>query len=330
MTRILTVVCTILFSGVCASAVEFKPAVIFDVGGKDDKSFNQGVYQGAERFRQETGTGYEAIQLSEESEGASALVTLADEGYSPIIAVGYSHAEAMEEVASKHPDLQFAIIDMVVDQPNVASIIFKEHEGSYVVGILAAMASKTNTIGFVGGMDIPLIHRFACGFVGGVKSVKPDAEVIQDYVGTTSDAWRSPSRGAEVAEGQIARGADVIFHAAGGSGVGALKAAADAGKLGIGVDSDQNGLFPNHVLTSMLKHVDVATYDTLKASMDGDFAPGLQNLGLAEDGVGWAVDEYNEALITVEMKAAADTAANAIVAGDIKVHDYISDSSCPY
>jgi len=329
-TRILSAACIALLVGVSASSAEFKPAVIFDVGGISDRSFNQGVFEGVERFSQETGSGIETIQMSEDSDGLQALNTLADEGFSPIIAVGYGQAEAMDAVAAEHPDLQFAIIDSVVDQPNVASVIFKEQEGSYLVGILAAMASKTGTVGFVGGMDIPLIHRFACGFVGGVKSVDPDVEVLQNYIGTTSDGWRNPSRGAELAHGQIAQSADVIYHAAGGSGVGVLEATAEAGKLGIGVDLDQNDLFPDHVLTSMLKHVDVATYDILKASMDGGFSPGLLHLGLAEDGVGWALDQYNEALITAAMKEAADEAAAAIVAGDLKVHDFISDNTCPY
>jgi len=330
MIRTLSVFLTAAVLGASASAAEFKPAVVFDVGGKSDKSFNQSVYEGAEKFRQETDTAYEGVQLSNDSQPEQVLSSLAEEGFSPIIAAGYDQAEAMDKVAAAHPDLQFAIIDMVVDQPNVASVIFREQEGSYLVGILAAMASETGKIGFIGGMDIPLIHRFACGFVGGVKSVNPDAVILQDYIGTTSDAWQSPEIGAELASAQLGQGADVLYHAAGGSGVGVLEAAAEAGKLGIGVDSDQNGLFPNQVLTSMLKHVDVATYDILKAGMDGSFAAGLQNLGLAEGGVGWALDQYNETLITPEMKAAADTAATAIVAGDLKVHDYMSDSSCPY
>jgi len=328
--RTLSAFLTVAALGAAASAAEFKPEVVFDVGGKFDKSFNQSVYEGAEKFRQETDTVYEGVQLSTDSQPEQVLSSLAEEGFSPIIAVGYDQAEAMDKVAAEHPDLQFAIIDMVVDQPNVASVIFREHEGSYLVGILAAMASETGKVGFVGGMDIPLIHRFACGFVGGVKSVNPDAIIPQDYIGTTSDAWRSPELGAELARAQLDQGVDVIYHAAGGSGVGVLEAAAEAGKLGIGVDSDQNGLFPNKVLTSMLKHVDVATYEVLKAGMDGNFAPGLRNLGLAEGGLGWALDEYNQALITPEMKAAADTAAKAVVAGDLKVHDYMSDSSCPY
>jgi len=328
--RVLFIVLAGVLAGSPAVAADFKPAVVFDVGGISDRSFNQGVFEGAERFSQETGGGIETIQMSEDSDAIQALTTLADEGFSPIIAVGYGQAEAMDEIAAEHPDLQFAIIDSVVDRPNVASVIFKEQEGSYVVGILAAMASETGTVGFVGGMDISLIHSFACGFVGGVKSVDPDATILQDYVGTTSDAWRNPARAAELAQSQIAEGADVIYHAAGGSGVGVLEAAAAAGKLGIGVDLDQNDLFPDHVLTSMLKHVDVATYDILKASMDGGFSPGLLNLGLAEDGVGWALDQYNEALITPEMKEAADASAAAIVAGELRVHDFLSDTSCPY
>jgi len=210
---------------------------------------------------------------------------------------------------------------MVVDKPNVASIVFKEHEGSYLVGILAAMASKTGKVGFVGGMDIPLIRKFACGYVGGVKSVKPDAEIFQNMTGTTGAAWNDPVKGGELAKSQFERGADVVYHAAGGTGLGVLQAAADAGKLGIGVDSNQNYIHPGHVLTSMLKRVDVATYKTFEAAKNDNFKPGVQVLGLAEGGVGWALDENNKPLITEEMKTAVAKAEEDIKSGAVKVHD---------
>ncbi len=247
-----------------------------------------------------------------------------------MIAVGFGQAQALEKVATEFPDIKFAIIDMVVDKPNVSSLVFKEQEGSYLVGIIAAMASKTGKVGFVGGMDIPLIRRFACGYVGGVKSVKADAEVFQNMTGTTGAAWNDPVKGGELAKSQFDRGADVVYHAAGGTGLGVLQAAADAGKLGIGVDSNQNYLHPGKVLTSMLKRVDNATYDTFMAAKGDKFAPGIKAMGLAEGGVGWAMDENNASLITDDMKAAVAKAEEGIKSGAIKVHDYMSDSACPY
>jgi len=211
----------------------------------------------------------------------------------------------------------------------VQSVVFKEHEGSFLVGLLAAQASKTNKVGFVGGMDIPLIRKFACGYVQGVKHAKKDAEVFQNMTGTTGAAWNDPVKGGELAKSQIDRGADVIYHAAGGTGVGVMRAAADAGKLGIGVDSNQNGMHPGKILTSMVKRVDLAAYNAFDQAKKGTFKAGVSNLGLAEDGVAWALDEHNKALITPEMKAAADKAAADIKSGAIKVHDYMSDSKCP-
>jgi basic membrane protein A len=212
----------------------------------------------------------------------------------------------------------------------VRSIVFKENEGSYVVGVMAALASKTGTVGFVGGMDVPLIRKFACGYVGGVKATKPDDKVIQNMTGDTPAAWNDPTKGGEITKAQIDQGADVIYAAAGGTGVGVLQAAADAGKLAIGVDSNQNGLQPGHVLTSMVKRVDVAVYNAFMDAKDGKFTFGIENLGLAEDGVGYAMDENNKSLVTPEMQKAADQAKEDIISGKIKVHDYMSDNACPY
>jgi len=316
----------------CAAAAlaqDFKPAIVYDLGGKFDKSFNEGVYSGAERFKAETGIAYRDFEPQNDAQREQALRRFARDGYSPIVAVGFSQASAVEKVAGEYPDLKFAIIDMVVERPNVQSIIFKEQEGSFLVGMLAAMASKTGKVGFVGGMDVPLIRAFACGYVQGVKHARPDAEIFQNMTGTTGAAWNDPVKGGELAKSQIDRGADVIYHAAGGTGIGVLRAAADAGKLGIGVDSNQNGLHPGKVLTSMVKRVDVATYKTFMDARDGKWQAGILNLGLAEDGVAWALDENNRALITPEMKEAVDKAAEAIKAGTIKVHDYRADNKCP-
>ncbi|KRE11988.1 hypothetical protein ASE63_19880 [Bosea sp. Root381] len=319
----------VAFSAVATMAqTAIKPAVVYDKGGKFDKSFNEGVFAGAEKFKAETGIEFRDFEPTNEAQIEQALRRFARDGHSPIIAVGFSQATALQKVATEFPDLKFTIIDMVVELPNVQSVVFKEHEGSYLVGLLAGMASKTNKVGFVGGMDIPLIRRFACGYVQGVKAAKKEAEIFQNMTGSTPAAWNDPVKGGELAKSQIDRGADVIYHAAGGTGIGVLRAAADAGKLGIGVDSNQNALQPGKVLTSMLKRVDVAAYNSFMAAHKGNWAPGVSVLGLKEDGVGWALDDANRALITPEMQAAADKARADIISGTIKVHDYMSDSKC--
>jgi basic membrane protein A len=312
-----------------APALAADPAVIFDMGGKFDKSFNEAAFNGAEKFKTDKGVEYKEYEVTNESQREQALRNFARKGYSPIVVMGFAQASALEVVAKEFPDTKFAIVDMVVDLPNVKSIVFNEHEGSYLVGILAAMASKTGKVGFVGGMDIPLISKFACGYVQGVKATKPDAEVFQNMTGTTAAAWNDPTKAGELAKSQFDRGADVIYAAAGGSGLGVLQTAADQKKLSIGVDSNQNYLHPGSVLTSMLKRVDVAVYNTFADGVDG-FKPGINVLGLKEDGVGWALDDNNKALITPEMQAAVDKAKAAIIAGDIKVVDYTQNgNACP-
>ncbi|WP_200959680.1 BMP family lipoprotein [Bosea sp. Root670] len=323
------------FAGVVLSTVAalaqpqpIKPAVVYDKGGKFDKSFNEGVFIGAEKFKKETNVEFRDFEPTNDAQIEQALRRFARDGHSPIIAVGFSQATALQKVAAEFPNLKFTIIDMVVDLPNVQSIVFKEHEGSYLVGLLAAMASKSGKVGFVGGMDIPLIRKFACGYVQGVKAGKADAEIFQNMTGSTPAAWNDPVKGGELAKSQIDRGADVVYHAAGGTGIGVLRAVADAGKLGIGVDSNQNALHPGKVLTSMLKRVDIAAYNSFKAAQDGSWKPGISVLGLKEGGIDWALDDNNRSLITPEMKAAADKAKADIIAGTVKVHDYMSDQKC--
>jgi basic membrane protein A len=316
-------------SAAFAQQAAFKPAVVYDLGGKFDKSFNEGVHTGAEKFKKDTGTDYRDFEPQNDAQREQALRRFARDGFSPIVAVGFSQETALKKVAEEFPKTQFAIIDAVVEKPNVQSIVFKEHEGSFLVGLLAAQASKSGKVGFVGGMDIPLIRKFACGYVQGVKYAKKDAEVFQNMTGTTGAAWNDPVKGGELAKSQIDRGADVIYHAAGGTGVGVMRAAADAGKLGIGVDSNQNGMHPGKILTSMVKRVDVATYNAFDQAKKGTFKAGVSNLGLAEDGVAWALDDNNKSLITADMKTAADKASADIKSGAIKVHDYMSDSKCP-
>ena len=305
------------------------PAVVYDLGGKFDKSFNEAAYNGAERYKKELGKEYREFEIQNASQREQALRNFARRGHNPVVGIGFAQAQALEKVAKEFPDTNFAIVDMVVDLPNVRSIVFAEHEGSYLVGMLAAMASKTGKVGFVGGMDIPLIRKFACGYVQGAKAVNPDIEIYQNMTGTTGAAWNDPVKGGELAKSQFDRGADVVYHAAGGTGLGVLQAAADAGKLGIGVDSNQNYLHPGAVLTSMLKRVDNAVFNAFNDGTSGSWSSGIQALGLKEEGVGYALDEHNAKLISDDMQSKVNEARQKIISGDIQVHDYMSDNQCP-
>ena len=310
-----------------AGAVAAEPAIIFDLGGKFDKSFNEAAFNGATKWAEETGGTFKELEMQSEAQREQALRRLAEAGSNPIVMTGFAFADALNTVAPDFPDTKFAIVDMVVDQPNVQSVVFNEHEGSYLVGMMAALASKTGTVGFIGGMDVPLIRKFGCGYAQGVLAVNPDAKVVLNMTGTTPAAWNDPVKGAELAKAQKAQGADVIYAAAGGTGIGVLQAAADEGILSIGVDSNQNHLHPGKVLTSMLKRVDVAVYNAFKAGTD--LQPGINVLDLKSDGVGYALDDNNAALVTADMKAAVDAAAEKIKSGEIVVHDYMADNTCP-
>ncbi|MDG3088904.1 BMP family ABC transporter substrate-binding protein [Vibrio hannami] len=308
-----------------------KPAVVYDTAGKFDKSFNEAVYKnGVEVFKADKGVAVREFEPQNEAQREQGLRRLASRGFSPIVAVGFNMASAVEKVATEFPDIQFTIIDMVVDKPNVQSIVFKEHEGSFLVGAAAAKASKTGTVGFVGGMDIPLIRKFACGYEQGAVYTNADAKVLQNMTGSTPAAFADPAKGSELAKSQFSQGADVIYAAAGGTGLGVYQAAKDAGKLAIGVDSNQNHLQPGTMLTSMVKRVGVAAYNTWEEALEGSWAPGIKVLGLKEDGVAWAVDENNASLITPEMKEYVEGLKADIIAGKIVVHDYMADNTCTY
>ncbi len=310
--------------GGMAQAEDFTPAVVFDMGGKFDKSFNEAAFNGAEKFKADTGVQYREFEVTNPSMREQALRNMARRGAQVVVAMGFAQAAAVETVAQEFPETKFTLIDMVVDLPNVQSVIFKEHEGSFLVGMAAAMASQTGKVGFVGGMDIPLIRKFALGYVEGAKHVNPDIEIFQNMTGTTPAAWNDPTKGGELARSQFDRGADVVYAAAGGTGIGVYQAAKDAGKLAIGVDSNQNYIHPGTMLTSMIKRVDVAVYESFRAAQDGTWQGGIQVLGLAEDGVGWAVDEHNRSLVSDEMEAAVEQARQDIIAGTIQVTDYMA------
>lgn len=306
-----------------------EPALIFDLGGKFDRSFNEAAFRGAEQWVEESGGSYREIELQSDAQREQALRRLAESGSNPVVMAGFAFGSVLGVVAPDYPDTDFVIIDSVVDHPNVLSIVFEEHEGSYLVGMLAGLASESGTVGFVGGMDIPLISRFGCGYAQGVRAVNPDAVIIQNMTGTTPAAWNDPVRGGEITRAQISQGADVVFAAAGGTGLGVLQTAADEGILSIGVDSNQNHLHPGMVLTSMLKRVDVAVYNAFTDGMAGTLEAGVLNLGLEGDGVGYALDENNADLITEEMQMIVAAARDAIIAGEIEVHNYTTDGMCP-
>jgi basic membrane protein A len=300
--------------------------LIYDGGGKFDKSFNEAAFNGAERFAADGGA-YQDLDITGlgDAQREQAIRQFAARGNSPIVLPGFSWETALRTVAPEFPDTQFTIIDTVVDLPNVQSVTFKEQEGSYLVGVLAAMQSQSGVIGVVPAFNFGLLEAFACGYAQGAKSVNPDIQVLETYVGTGFDAFNDPVRATEVATSQLDQGADVVFAVAGGAGAGVMQAAADAGKFSIGVDSNQNFLHPGSVLTSMTKRVDVATYNAMS-----EWAPGHIILGLAEEGVGAAIDEHNQALITPEMQAALDEASAGIISGEIMVHDYRTDNACPH
>jgi len=313
---------------ITAGAAVADPAIIFDLGGKFDKSFNQSAFEGAQRWAAETGGSFREIELTSEAQREQALRRFAENGNNPIVMTGFAFASALDTVAGDFPDTKFAIIDVDwLDKPNIRGVGFAEHEGSYLVGIAAAMASTSGTVSFVGGMDIPLIRKFACGYVQGAKSVSADISVIPNMTGTTPAAWNDPVKGGEITKAQVAQGSDVVCAAAGGTGVGVLQTATDQGIFSIGVDANQNHLHPGSVLTSMLKRVDNAVF--VAFSQGDNLETGNFKMDIASGGIDYALDENNAAILTADMIAAIDAAKAAIVDGSISVHDYTSSDSCP-
>jgi basic membrane protein A len=315
--------------------------IVFDVGGKDDRSFNAAAWAGvkcAETGRtpdEKADCGRPALDVLvrdvEPGNATSiepAMRAFAERGFDVIIGVGFSQAPIMEVVAKDYPGIRFAIVDGVSELPNIASLVFKEHEGSYLVGMIAARTSRTGVIGFLGGMDIALIHRFAKGYEEGAKAVNPQIRLVQNYVGVTDGAWNNPGKGKEIALAQIGKGADVIFTAAGNSGLGAFDAVEQAGmengralRYVIGVDSNQNMVKPGYVLTSMVKRVDNVVYDIVRDVAGGRFKPGFHVFGLESEGVGYAMDEHNRPLIPQATIDEVEAARRKIVAGEIAVTD---------
>ena len=329
--RLCLTVMSLFAAAGAASAVAADPklAVIYDAGGKFDKSFNQSASEGAERFKKETKISFLEVQVASDTQTEQVLRNLARKKIDLIAAIGFAQSQAVQNIAKEFPNTKFVVIDGVATGNNVSSVLFKEQEGSYLVGVAAAMASKSKKIGFVGGMDIPLIRTFSCGYAQGAKAVDAKIEVTSNMVGTTTSAWNDPAKGGELARAQFERGVDVVFAAAGGSGMGTLQTAKEKGKLAIGVDSNQNYLYPGTMLTSMVKRVDQAIYDSFMQIKNGDWKPGIINKGLKEGGVDWVVDKDNRALITPEIEKRVNAAKQDIISGKVKVIDSRDGSKCP-
>ena len=315
---------------------KIKVGVVFDIGGKNDRSFNAAAWEGVQRAQKDLDICLYDVEPGNPTSIEPAMRAFAEKNFDLIIGIGFAQGPIMQRVAANYPNIKFAIVDGVIfdedgktPMKNVASLVFREHEGSYLVGMIAASKSKTGTLGFLGGMDIGLIHRFATGYEEGARSVNPNIKVIVNYVGVTDGAWNNPGKGKEISLAQIDKGADVIFTAAGNSGLGAFDAVeqygkndqGEANKFVIGVDSNQNGVKPGFVLTSMVKRVDNAVYDVVKEVLGGKFEGGFHVFGLDKDGVAYSMDDNNKAIIPGDVLLKVEDAKKKIVAGDIKVTD---------
>ena len=340
---VLFLVCLLIFGvASCGTLTEakkdckIKVGIVFDIGGKNDRSFNAAAWEGVKRAERELPICLYDVEPGNPTSIEPAMRAFAERDFDLIIGIGFAQGPIMQKVANDFPNIKFAIVDGVIfeadgktPKKNVASLVFREHEGSYLVGMLAAQKSKSGVLGFVGGMDIPLIHRFETGYAEGARSVNPNIKIYDNYVGVTDSAWNNPGKGKELALNQIEKGADVIFTAAGNSGLGAFDAveqygknsSGEANKFVIGVDSNQNGVKPGFVLTSMVKRVDNAVYDVVRDVRDGKFAGGFHAFGLDKDGVAYAMDDNNKALLTPEMLSRVEEAKGKIVGGEIKVTD---------
>ncbi len=315
---------------------QIRVGIVFDIGGKNDRSFNAAAWEGVKRAERDLPICLNDVEPGNPTSIEPAMRAFAEKNFDLIIGIGFAQGPIMQKVAEDYPNIKFAIVDGVIfekdgktPKQNVASLVFREHEGSFLVGMIAAQKSKSGVLGFVGGMDIPLIHRFATGYEEGAKSVNPNIRVITNYVGVTDSAWNNPGKGKELALNQIEKGADVLFTAAGNSGLGAFDAVeqygknanGEANKFVIGVDANQNGVKPGFVLTSMVKRVDNAVYDAVKEVLGGQFKGGFHVFGLDKDGVAYAMDDNNKSMISPEILQKVEESRSKIVAGEIKVTD---------
>lgn len=309
-----------------ASPSALRVGLVFDVGGRGDKSFNDAAYAGLQRAKRELGINFETLETGEGADREAALRQLAANGDELVFGVGFLFSDDIRQLATEFPEVKFACVDYTVKEgetlpPNLVALKFREEEGSYLVGALAGLLSETGTVGFVGGMEIPLIKKFEAGYRAGVAAVRPHDRVLVKYAGTTGTAFKDPTKGKELALAEYNQGADIIFHASGSTGLGVFEAAREKNRLAIGVDSDQYDEAPGHVLTSMVKRVDVAVFDTIKEVSEGHWTGGVRVFGLSEGGVGWVYDEHNRGMIPDSVKATVDSLERQIVSGAIQVPD---------
>jgi basic membrane protein A len=310
-----------LFSSTSLAAA-LKVGLVLDKGGKDDKSFNSAAYEGAKKAEKDLKIDLKYVEATDVTALENLHRAFARKDFDLIIGIGFAQTEAVKKIAAQFPKVKFAIVDGEVNAPNVRALMFEEHEGSFVVGALAAMKSKTGKVGFIGGMDIPLIRRFSLGFEAGAKYVNPKIEVQNNFIGVTGEAWNNPAKAKELALSQITSGADVLFVAAGASGSGAFDAIEEKKKLGIGVDSNQNWIKPGSILTSMMKRVDVAVFNTIQDTQNGKFTAGVVRYGFKDKGIDYALDKYNDKLLTPDLVKKLEDIKALILAGKIKVPDY--------
>ena len=314
-----------LMVAVCSAGnarAEIKIGLVLERSGKDDKSFNASAYQGLKRAEKELGVMTKTVEAPDNSAYESLQRSFAEKKFDLVVAVGFHQLEAVKKNAARFPEQKFLLIDEDAKAPNVRSVMFEEHEGSYLVGALAALHSKSGKVGFIGGMDVPLIRRFQMGYEAGAKKVNPKVQITSNYLGVTGEAWNNPPKAKELAFNQFNQGVDVIFVAAGNSGLGVFDAAADKGKLAIGVDSNQNWIKPGFILSSMLKRVDEAVFESVKMYKEGKFSTGLVRLGVKSKGVDYAVDEHNAKLVSELDKKELESLRGQIISGKIKVPDY--------
>jgi basic membrane protein A len=300
----------------------YKVGLVLDKGGKDDKSFNSAAYEGATKAQKELGIELKYVEATDNNAIENLHRSFAKKDFDLIIGIGFAQTDAVKKIAAQFPDKKFALVDGEVKANNVKSLLFEEHEGSFLVGAIAALKSTTGKVGFIGGMDIPLIRRFEMGYKAGVEKVNPKATVVSNFIGVTGEAWNNPAKAKELALSQFNSGVDVIFVAAGASGTGVFDAAEDKKKFAIGVDSNQDWVKPGFILTSMMKRVDLAVYDSIKEAKEGKFQGGVVRFGLKNKGVDYSVDAHNEKILTPEIRKKAEELKAQIIQGKIQVPDY--------
>jgi len=332
LTSFFTFFCALSYTSITAAAL--KVGLVLDKGGKDDKSFNSSAFEGAKKAEKELGIELKYVEAADTNAFENLHKSFSKKKMDLIIGIGFAQLEAIKKVSKQFPEQKFALVDGELTAPNVKSILFEEHEGSFLVGALAALKSKASKFGFIGGMDIPLIRRFYLGYEAGVKKINPSAQLLQHSIGVSGEAWNNPAKAKELAMAQFNQGVEVIFVAAGASGSGVFDAteemnskkgkapSGEAKFFAIGVDSNQNWIKPGLILSSMLKRVDIGVFETIKEVSEGKFQSGIVRYGLKSKAVDYAVDNHNSKLITSEMMARLEDLKKQILDGKIKVPDY--------